>query len=70
VTAPVEVRARHSSHSLRYIGGLSSQARLDNRLRGHFAHERQKCQMSSPGGERYSMDEKRKANSRGISPRS
>src|SRR5262249_18489809 len=48
--------AKDSGHSLRYVGGMSSHTRLDNRFRGHFEHERQKCQTSSPGGERYSMN--------------
>src|SRR5215471_5127995 len=56
VSGTADVSVTHSGHSLRYIGGRSSNTTFDNRLRGHFEHERQKCQMSSPGGERYSMN--------------
>ena len=52
----MDVRVTHSGHSLRYLAGMSSQMRSDALLRGHFEHERQKCQMFSPGRQRYSLD--------------
>jgi len=52
---PVDASVKHSSHSFSSLGGVSSHMTLTRPPRGHFEHERQKCQISAFGSARYSV---------------